>query len=70
MLALRLIEKGQTQRGRDLLQELEQVGPLSYRAKVGMALSYLPVGLRKWVFQSFRQVRPKDYSERVRNATG
>ena len=70
VLAMRLIEKGQTQRGRDLLQELEQVGPLSYRAKVGMALSYLPVGLRKWVFQSFRQVRPKDYSERIRNATG
>ena len=69
-LALRLIEKGETQQGRELLQDLEQVGPLSARAKVGRVLSYLPIGLRKWVFWSFRQVRSKDYSERVRNAKG
>lgn len=70
VLALRLIEKGETQRGRQLLAELKQAGPLSRRAQVGWGLSYLPVALRKLVFQGFRQVRSKDYSERVRNAAG
>ena len=70
VLALRLIEKGETQRGRQLLAELKQAGPLSRRAQVGWGLSYLPVALRRLVFQGFRQVRTQDYSERVRNAAG
>ncbi|MEO0541684.1 MAG: glycosyl transferase family 2, partial [Cyanobacteria bacterium P01_A01_bin.105] len=70
VLAMRLIEKGENQRGRQLIQQLQQSGPLSARAKVGRVLSYLPMGLRKIAFQGFRQVRAKDYSERVRNAAG
>ncbi len=70
VLALRLIEKGDSQMGRRLLQDLQQAGALSNRAHVGTMLSYLPLGLRQWVFQSFRQVRPKDYSEQVRNMPG
>lgn len=70
VLALRLIEKGETQRGRQLLVDLRQGGDRSRRAQVGMVLSYLPLALRRWVFQSFRKVRPQDYSERVRTTAG
>ena len=70
VLAMRLIEKGETQRGRLLIEELRSIGKLSARAKVGQALSYLPSGLRQAAFQGFRQIRPKDYSEKVRNAAG
>lgn len=70
VLALRLIEKGETAKGRQLIQELQQAGALSSRAKVGKVLSYLPLWLRQMVFQGFRKARPKDYSERVRNAAG
>jgi glycosyltransferase involved in cell wall biosynthesis len=69
VLALRLIEKGDSRSGRQLLQDLQQSG-LSRRALAGSLLSYIPLGLRQLIFQSFRQVRPKDYSERVRNVSG
>ena len=70
VLAMRLIEKGEAQRGRQLIQELAIHGALSSKAKFGQVLSYLPLGLRQLVFQAFRQLRPADYSERVRNAAG
>lgn len=70
VLAMRLIEKGESQRGRQLIQELAALGPLSSKAKLGQLLSYLPLHLRQLVFQGFRQLRPEDYSERVRNAAG
>ena len=70
VLAMRLIEKGEAQRGRQLIQELADSGFLSSKVQVGRVLSYLPLGLRQLVFQGFRQLRPEDYSERVRNAAG
>ena len=70
VLAMRLIEKGEAQRGRQLIQELADSGPLSSKARLGQVLSYLPLGLRQLAFQGFRQLRPQDYSERVRNAAG
>ncbi|NEQ50183.1 MAG: glycosyltransferase family 2 protein [Leptolyngbya sp. SIO3F4] len=70
VLAMRLIEKGEAQRGRKLIQELAASGPLSSKAKLGQVLSYVPLGLRQLAFQGFRQLRPQDYSERVRNAAG
>lgn len=70
VLAMRLIEKGETQQGRMLISELKTVGALSNRAKVGQVLSYLPSWARQLVFNGFRQMRPKDYSEKVRNAAG
>lgn len=70
VLAMRLIEKGETQKGRSLIEELQETGPLSTRAKVGKVLSYLPVWARQLVFDGFRQTRPKDYSEKVRDAAG
>jgi glycosyltransferase involved in cell wall biosynthesis len=68
VLAMRLIEKGDTDRGRTLLQESNQTLGSSPRATIGLVLSYLPQGLRQWAFQSLRQFRPKDYSQRVREA--
>ena len=68
VLALRLLEKGETERGRSLLQDLRQNGSNSRRVQAGLILSYLPLGLRQLIFKQFRQVRPKDYSEKVRNA--
>ena len=67
---MRLIEKGESQRGRQLIQELASSGSLTSKAKLGKLLSYLPLSLRQIVFQGFRQLRPADYSERVRNAAG
>jgi len=70
VLAMRLIEKGEMAKGRSLIAELQLNGPLSRRAKVGKVLSYLPDWARQLVFGGFRQVRAKDYSEKVRNAAG
>jgi glycosyltransferase involved in cell wall biosynthesis len=70
VLAMRLIEKGETQRGRALIAELKSAGALSNRAKVGQVLSYLPGWATRLAFQGFRQMRPQDYSETVRNAAG
>ncbi|MGD1855648.1 MAG: glycosyltransferase family 2 protein [Leptolyngbyaceae cyanobacterium] len=70
VLAMRLIEKGDVQRGRQLIKELAANGQLSSKAKLGRILSYLPLSLRQLAFQGFRQLRPQDYSERVRNAAG
>ena len=70
VLAMRLIEKGEMQQGRMLIEELKTAGVLSTRAKVGRVLSYLPSWARQLAFDGFRQMRPKDYSEKVRNAAG
>ncbi|MBX2865832.1 MAG: glycosyltransferase family 2 protein [Leptolyngbyaceae cyanobacterium MAG.088] len=70
VLAMRLIEKGEAQRGRQLIQELAANGSLSSKATLGRLLSYLPLSLRQLAFRGFRQLRPEDYSERVRNAAG
>ncbi|MGB3297561.1 MAG: glycosyltransferase [Phormidesmis sp.] len=70
VLAMRLIEQSETQQGRSLLAELKAAGALTRKAKVGQMLSYLPAWARQMVFQGFRQMRPKNYSEKVRNATG
>ncbi|MGB3788719.1 MAG: glycosyltransferase [Phormidesmis sp.] len=69
VLAMRLIENGETQRGRSRIAELKKAGALSNRAKAGQMLSYLPAWARQIVFTGFRQLRAKDYSEKVRNAT-
>jgi glycosyltransferase involved in cell wall biosynthesis len=70
VLALRLIEKGDSRSGRRLIRDLQQADALSSRARVGALLSYIPLGMRRLIFQGIRQVRPKDYSDRVRNVAG
>jgi glycosyltransferase involved in cell wall biosynthesis len=65
-LGLRLIEQGETLEGRHLLQESSQYLGRSRRATLGIFLSYLPIKLRQLALQIFRQIRPKDYTEKVR----
>jgi hypothetical protein len=67
-LGLRLIEKGDTLEGRQLLYQSTQVIGNSPRATLGLIISYLPVSLRQLALQGFRQMRPKDYTEQVREA--
>ena len=70
VLALRLIEKGESREGRQLLRTLATQEGLSSKAKVAKLLSYVPLGLRQQLFQGLRQLRPQEYSERVRNEAG
>ena len=51
-----------------MLQEATQVLGGSRRTTLGLILSYLPASWRQLAFQRFRQVRPKDYTEQVREA--
>lgn len=67
VLGLRLIEKGEAQKGRQLLNESIQILGHSKKMTVGKILSYLPVSLRQVAFQIFRKVRAQDYSEKVRS---
>ncbi|MGM3305288.1 glycosyltransferase family 2 protein [Anabaena sp. WFMT] len=54
-LGLRLIEKGETQKGRELV--LAGKSCSTAKAWTGLSLSFLPVGLRGWGFNFVRQVR-------------
>jgi glycosyltransferase involved in cell wall biosynthesis len=65
-LGIKLIEKGETKEGKILLDKASQVLGKSQRAKLGLLLSYLPLNLRQLAFESFRKLRPKDYTEQVR----
>jgi glycosyltransferase involved in cell wall biosynthesis len=66
-LGIKLIEKGETKEGKILLDKASQVLGKSQRAKLGLLLSYLPLNLRQLAFESFRKLRPKDYTEQVRS---
>lgn len=67
---LRLIEHGDTVKGRQILRESGEVIGSSRKAKLGLILSYLPLSLRRLAFDGFRQIRPKDYTDQVRETTG
>jgi glycosyltransferase involved in cell wall biosynthesis len=67
VLAMRLLEAGDVVKGRELLNLSSQFLGRSNKATFGLILSYFPLGLRKLLFNLFRQSRPKNYSERVRN---
>ncbi len=69
ILALRLIEKGETTRGRNILQESTQILGHSSRTTVSLILSYLPLSWRKLALNMIRHSRPQDYSARVREVT-
>ena len=69
VFGLRLIETGNTVKGRQMLRESAEVMGNSRRIQFGLILSYLPLSLRKFVFQGYRQLRPKDYTEQVRETT-
>lgn len=67
-LGLRLIENGDTVHGRQILQEVAEIIGSSRKAQLGVILSYLPLSLRQAALQVFRQMRPKDYTDQVREA--
>jgi glycosyltransferase involved in cell wall biosynthesis len=67
-LGLRLIENGDTVQGRQMLQEVAEIIGSSRKAQLGVILSYLPLSLRQAALQVFRQMRPKDYTDQVREA--
>ncbi|MBE9127279.1 MULTISPECIES: glycosyltransferase family 2 protein [unclassified Coleofasciculus] len=69
-LGLRLIENGDTVKGRQMLRESVEVLGSSRKTQLGLILSYLPLSLRQLALQAFRQLRPKDYTEQVREAAG
>ncbi|EAZ88126.1 glycosyltransferase family 2 protein [Crocosphaera chwakensis] len=68
-LGLRLIEQGKTAEGRELLTSSKQVLGPSKRADLGLLMSYLPLHLRQLILKQFRQLKPKDYTEKVRSQT-
>ncbi|MDF5711394.1 MAG: glycosyltransferase family 2 protein [Nostoc sp. S4] len=55
LLGLRLIEKGETQKGRELV--LAGQSSSTAKAWIGLGLSLLPVGLRGKVFNALRQMQ-------------
>ncbi|MBE9051486.1 glycosyltransferase [Nostocales cyanobacterium LEGE 11386] len=55
LLGLRLIEKGETQKGRDLVLAGRSFS--TAKALTGLGLSLLPVGLRVRVFNALRRIR-------------
>ena len=65
-LGIRLIEKGETLKGRQLLQQSATSG-YSPRVYFGLFLSYLPFSLRQQVLKIVRQAKEKDYSAQVRD---
>ena len=67
-LGLRLIEKGEAEKGRKILHQATQVLGSNYKAKFGILLSYFPLNLRQFAYQTFRKIRPQEYSEKVRQA--
>ena len=66
-LGIRLIEKGESTRGRELLQQSAQVLGKSSRVYFGIFLSYLPTSSRKTLLNILRNLKPQDYSAKVRN---
>jgi glycosyltransferase involved in cell wall biosynthesis len=65
-LGIRLIETGESDRGRQLLQEAAAILGYSPRIYFGLLLSYLPFSLRQQFLKLARQAKPQDYSAQVR----
>ncbi|MBW4508128.1 MAG: glycosyltransferase [Scytonematopsis contorta HA4267-MV1] len=68
-LGLRLIENGDTMEGRKFLQESSKSLGFSSKVMIGILWSYFPKGLQQFAIEKFRNIRPKNYSERVREGT-
>jgi glycosyltransferase involved in cell wall biosynthesis len=68
-LALKLIENGENSEGRKLLKESSEYLGSSRKNILGLVLSYLPKEWRDFALQNWRKARPKDYSDKVREAT-
>ena len=67
VLGTRLVEKGDNQKGRKILQEAAAIAGYSPKMYFSWLLSYFPLNTRQQIFKLVRQTQPKDYSARVRN---
>ncbi len=65
-LGLRLIENNEAILGRELLKKSAKISGSSVKVKLSVLLSYVPINLRKIAIEIFRNLRPQDYSEKVR----
>lgn len=65
-LGLRLIEQGHVTKGRQLVIQAREVLGNSPKASLALFLSYFPPNWRQTALNSFRQLRPQDYTEKVR----
>ncbi len=65
-LGLRLIENGETDQGKKLLQKSMEVLGKSPRSVLGLFLAYFPLSWRSIVLEQFRRLKSKDYTEQVR----
>lgn len=70
ILGLRLMEKGETAKARELLKESLSILGNSSKSRIGLAMTYLPISLNRLLITLFRQNRPKTYSEKVRETAG
>lgn len=68
-LGLRLIEKGDSQEGRKLLLESNEILGNSKRSLLGLILSYFPLNMRQFTLDIFRKIKPQDYAQKVRTAS-
>jgi glycosyltransferase involved in cell wall biosynthesis len=69
-LALRLIENGEMLEGRELLKESNKILGLSPKAVIAFIWSYFPKNLQQLAIDTFRNIRPKNYTDRVRGEVG
>ncbi|NEO27060.1 MAG: glycosyltransferase family 2 protein [Kamptonema sp. SIO4C4] len=67
-LGLRLIEIGQETKGRNALEAAKANIGTSRKAQFGFLLSYCPLKLRQWIFQTIRKIRSPDYAAQMRQA--
>jgi glycosyltransferase involved in cell wall biosynthesis len=67
VLGLRLLEKENNLEGRKLIKEAQEILGSSSRSLLGILLSYLPLNLRQNMLSIFRQLKPQNYADKVRN---
>lgn len=65
-LGMRMIENNQNQEGRILIEEAEKILGKSSRSFIAQILSYFPHQLAKSIFKIIRNIKPKDYADKVR----
>ena len=68
ILGVRLIEQGDSLKGRELIQQSLNTLGNSPKATLGLILSYFPLGLRQFALLVFRRIRSQDYARKVRQS--
>ncbi len=68
ILGVRLIEQGDSLKGRELIQQSLNTLGNSSKATLGLILSYFPLGLQQFALLVFRRIRSQDYARKVRQS--